>query len=150
MKFIRATIHNSLLIFGLLITALSQALAAGNDPASVAFYYGANPPVSSLSQFDRLVLESENLKPSELRNLKQHGSDTYAYLSIGEVSSQRSWADLIKPEWTMGVNTEWNSTVMNMTNTGWHNFVLQRVDLLVQQGFDGLFLLYTSPSPRDS
>ena len=140
MKFIRATIHNSLLIFGLLITALSQALAAGNDPASVAFYYGANPPVSSLSQFDRLVLESENLKPSELRNLKQHGSDTYAYLSIGEVSSQRSWADLIKPEWTMGVNTEWNSTVMNMTNTGWHNFVLQRVDLLVQQGFDGLFL----------
>ncbi len=149
MKFIRACLYKSLLTSCLLITAINfsainQVNAADNqnsaDPGSIAFFYGANPPVSSLSQFDRLVLESENLRPSELNNLKQHGSDTYAYLSIGEVSSQRSWADLIKPEWTLGVNTEWNSTVLDMTNTGWHQFVLQRVELLLQQGFDGLFL----------
>jgi len=140
MKFLRKSCLNILLAAGLLITAISQVTAASNDPGSVAFFYGANPPVSSLSQFDRLVLESENLRPSELKSLKQHGSDAFAYLSIGEVNPQRSWADLIKPEWTMGVNTDWNSTVMDMTSTGWHNFVLQRVSALVQQGFDGLFL----------
>ena len=152
MKFIGKFSLKMLLAAGLLITTISQATAATNDLASdlgkdmasdmpsVAFFYGANPPVSSLSQFDRLILESENLRPSELKNLKQHGSDTYAYLSIGEVSPQRSWANLIKPEWTLGVNTDWNSTVLDMTNTGWHNFVLQRVSVLLQQGFDGLFL----------
>ena len=140
MKFIRTFSHKLLLACGLLLTVISQALAAPGDPASVAFYYGANPPANSLSQFDRLVLESENLRPSDLGDLKQHGSDTFAYLSIGEVNPQRSWADLIKPEWTLGENTDWNSLVMDMTNTGWHNFVLQRVDLLLQQGFDGLFL----------
>ena len=126
MKFIGKFSLKILLAAGLLITAISQATAAtsdlvsdlGKDTASVAFFYGANPPVSSLSQFDRLILESENLRPSELNNPKQHGSDTYAYLSIGEVSPQRSWANLIKPEWTLGVNTDWNSTVLDMTNTG--------------------------------
>ena len=125
MKFIRTFSHKLLLACGLLLTVISQALAAPGDPASVAFYYGANPPANSLSQFDRLVLESENLRPSDLGDLKQHGSDTFAYLSIGEVNPQRSWADLIKPEWTLGENTDWNSLVMDC-------------------------LLYTSPSPRDS
>ena len=140
MKFIRALSLNLVIASGLLISAISQTFAAADDSASIAFFYGANPPVGSLSQFDRLVLESENLRPSELSNLKQHGNETYAYLSIGEVNPQRSWAGLIKPEWTMGVNTHWNSTVMDMTSEGWHRFVLQRVDLLLQQGFDGLFL----------
>lgn len=126
------------LLIGLIISA-SQAVAS--DPASsVAFYYGANPPVNSLSQFDRLILEAENIRPSELRKLKQHGSSAYAYLSIGEVGPQRDWKHLIKPEWTAGVNTAWNSTVMDMTSSGWHRFVLQRVDLLIAQGYDGLFL----------
>jgi len=140
MKFMRKLSLHLLVACGLLITAMGQALADRSDLPSVAFYYGANPPASSLSQFDRLVLESENIRPSELKNLKQHGSATYAYLSIGEVSPQRTWADLIQPAWTMGTNPHWNSMVMDMTSDGWQRFVLQRVDLLLQQGYDGLFL----------
>ncbi len=121
-------------------TALNVSVAARGEPGSVAFFYGAKPPVNALSQFDRLVLESENIKPEELQLLKQHGSATYAYLSIGEVSPQRSWANLINPEWTTGVNTSWNSMVMDLTNVDWQRFVLQRVGALVQQGYDGLFL----------
>jgi len=140
MKFMRKLSLHLLLACGLLFTAMDQSLADSRDLASVAFYYGANPPASSLSQFDRLVLESENIRPSELKNLKQHGSATYAYLSIGEVSPQRTWADLIQPAWIKGTNTHWNSTVMDLTSDGWQSFVLQRVDLLLQQGYDGLFL----------
>ncbi len=121
-------------------TALNVSVAGNGDPGSVAFFYGAKPPVNALSQFDRLVLESENIKPEELSLLKQHGSSAYAYLSMGEVSPQRSWANLIKPEWTTGTNTSWNSMVMDLTNKDWQRFLLQRVDALVQQGYAGLFL----------
>ena len=127
---------------GLFIGLLTggQLLAADSTPASVAIYYGAKPPVNSLSQFDRVILESENIRPQELEKIKQHGSSAYAYLSMGEVGPQRAWKHLIKPAWTTGVNTTWNSTVMDMTNAGWQRFVLQRVDLLIQQGYDGLFM----------
>ena len=131
------TIRHLMLLLLVSIAASSHALAAEK---SVAFYYGALPPVNALSQFDRLVLESENIKPEELTKLKQHGSVTFAYLSIGEVGPSRSWGNQIKTEWTTGTNTSWNSRVMDLTSTGWQNFVLQRVDSLVQQGYEGLFL----------
>lgn len=140
MKTITTLCTHFLLCLTFLIAAVSHPTAANEATQSVAFYYGANPPVNSLSQFDRLILESENIRPSELGKLKQHGSSTYAYLSIGEVGPQRSWKQLIDPQWTMGPNTTWNSTVMDMTSTGWHNFVLQRVALLLEQGYDGLFI----------
>lgn len=127
-------------LFAGLVLSISSANAADSTAPSVAFYYGAKPPVNSLSQFDRIVLESENIRPSELKKLKQHGASAYAYLSMGEVGPQRSWKHLIKPEWTTGVNTAWNSTVMDMTSKDWQRFVLQRVELLLQQGYDGLFL----------
>ncbi len=130
----------TLLVLCVGLIGSSISIAADSTPASVAFYYGAKPPVNSLSQFDRVIVESENIRPSELEKLKQHGSSAYAYLSMGEVGPQRAWKHLIKPEWTTGVNTAWDSTVMDMTNAGWQRFVLQRVDLLIQQGYDGLFL----------
>ena len=141
MNAIKIIIGRCCLAFTLLLTAAGASWAVGpKDADNIAFFYGANPPINSLSQFDRLILESENITPSELEELKQHGSTTYAYLSIGEVNPQRSWADSIQPDWTMGVNTTWNSTVMDMTSAGWQNFVLQRVSSLVASGYDGLFL----------
>ncbi len=124
---------------GISLTVIGQ-VAANGGPGSVAFFYGVNPPVNTLSQFDRLVLESENVTASEHADLKQHGSATYAYLSVGEVNPQRSWSNLIQPEWVMGTNTSWNSQVLDLTARGWQSFLLQRVDALVQQGYDGLFL----------
>jgi len=141
MNIIQSLGTNLLFCIGLLGLTFGSSVAADTPtPGSVAIFYGANPPASSLSQFDRLILESENIRPSELLKLKQHGSDTFAYLSIGEVGPHRSWKDQIDPTWTMGVNTSWDSTVMDMTSQGWNQFVMQRVDLLLQQGYDGLFL----------
>lgn len=127
-----------LILFSVLLAGIGQAMAESEN--SIAFYYGALPPVNALSQFDRLVLESENIKPAELKQLKQHGSTAFAYLSIGEVGPQRSWKNQVQSEWTAGVNTTWDSQVMDLTSTGWQRFVLQRVDALLQQGYDGLFL----------
>jgi len=68
-------------------------------PESFAIFYGANPPVNALAQFDRLALESENVTAEELQQLKTRGAATFAYLSVGEVNAARAWHSKLQREW---------------------------------------------------
>jgi len=137
-------IHKNILraassVLGLLLLSLlcvSQAAAAPSE--NIAFFYGSNPAINAWSQYDRLVVESENISAAELSGLKQHGAAAFAYLSVGEVGPDRNWK--LKQEWTIGYNKAWDSNVMDLTNSGWQRFLLQRVDVLVATGYDGLFL----------
>ena len=107
---------------------------------SLAIYYGANPPVSELSQFDRLVLEPDNIDGSELVALTEHGTVAYAYLSVGEVGPTRAYASQIKDEWVLGKNEVWNSKVLDLGNPNVVDFLISRIDALMQAGYSGLFL----------
>ncbi len=107
---------------------------------SIALYYGANPPIDELSQFDRLVLEPDNVNDSELKGLTEHGAVAYAYLSVGEVGATRSYASSVKDEWILGKNDVWNSKVLDLSNPGWTEFLMRRIDSLVNSGYSGLFL----------
>ena len=107
---------------------------------SVAFYYGVKPPVSVLSQFDRIILESDNITNEELAQLKVSEADLFAYVSVGEIGKDRDWASKISPSWVLGVNEHWGSSVLDLGHAGWVSFLYQRVDELVAQGYGGLFL----------
>jgi len=107
---------------------------------SIAIFYGANPPIDELSQFDRLVLEPDNIKSNELRGLTEHGAVTYAYLSVGEVGPTRAYAAEVHDEWILGKNDVWNSKVLDLSNPGWTEFLMRRIDSLVNAGYAGLFL----------
>ena len=107
---------------------------------SLAIFYGANPPVEELAQFDRLVLEPDNIDPIQLSALTSQGAQAYAYLSVGEVGPTRSYARNLQQEWILGNNTVWDSTVLDISNRGWTDFLMQRIDQLVQAGYTGLFL----------
>jgi len=107
---------------------------------SIAIFYGANPPIDELSQFDRLVLEPDNINDNELKGLTEHGATAYAYLSVGEVGATRSYAASVKDEWILGKNDVWNSKVLDLSNPGWTEFLMRRVDTLVRSGYSGLFL----------
>lgn len=107
---------------------------------SLAIYYGAKPPVSELSQFDRLVLEPDNITKEELSALTEQGAVAYAYLSVGEVGPTRAYASDIKNEWILGRNDVWNSKVLDLGNPAMVDFLMQRIDVLVQSGYSGLFL----------
>jgi len=122
----------------LLLSLLWMSHATAATSENIAFFYGSNPAVNAWSQYDRIVLESENISADELSGLKQHGAATFAYLSVGEVGPDRKWN--LKPEWSIGFNGAWKSKVMDLTNSGWQRFLLQRVDQLVAAGYDGLFL----------
>ena len=107
---------------------------------SVAIFYGAQPPVDELSQFDRLVLEPDNIKANELKALTEHGALAYAYLSVGEVGPTRAYAADIREEWVLGKNDVWDSKVLDLNNPAVVDFLLRRIDALVKAGYSGLFL----------
>ncbi len=116
-------------------------MANSIESPSTAFYYAQNPPLDLLAAYDRVVLEPENVNPKQIKYLQQQGVTVYAYLSIGEVAEYRSWFSDIKPQWKRSNNVDWNSAVMDMTATGWHDYLLNnRMQQLWQQGYRGFFL----------
>jgi len=124
----------------LVSSAGARAAASAFEGRSTAFYYGSQPPEGLLSQFDRLVLEPDNVTPDELQTLRASGAAPFAYLSIGELGEHRRDIDTVEPEWVLGLNSVWNSRIMDLGSDGWQNFLLERVDTLVDAGYVGLFL----------
>ncbi len=107
---------------------------------SIAFYYANNPPVDELAQYDRLVLEPDNINATELTRLTADGARAYAYLSVGEVGPHRGYRRDIDESWMLGVNSTWDSRVLDLANANLREFLLMQVDLLHEQGYQGLFL----------
>ncbi|OED38420.1 hypothetical protein AB833_19770 [Chromatiales bacterium (ex Bugula neritina AB1)] len=131
--------HSLLVLLATTLMLATLTAQAGNGK-SVAFFYGPNPPVNALSQFDRLILESENVKPDELQDLKRNNSTAFAYLSVGEVGPHRNWFNTVPQAAILADNPDWNTKVMDLTSARWQRFLLQRVTQLVNAGYDGLFL----------
>ncbi len=108
---------------------------------STAVFYGSNLPTRILSQYSRIIVESGNVKPEELKALKAGGGSVFAYVSIGEVSPSRKWFKKIKKDWILGENKVWDSKVMDLASLGWQNFVVDSVVTpLWKAGYRGLFL----------
>jgi hypothetical protein len=108
---------------------------------STAFYYGRDLPLETLSRYQRIVVEPENVTHDELAFLKKHGVTVYAYLSIGEVRMDSPLSQQLKKDWVLGINKDWNTQVMDLSNSGWRDFLLDTVaDKHRQQGYQGFFL----------
>lgn len=108
---------------------------------STLFYYGQNIPIEQASQFQQVIVEPDNIAQHEIDSLKEKGVKLYAYLSIGEVGQYRSWADKIDRQWVLGSNEYWKSTVMDMSNPEWRQFIIEQLATeLWKKGFQGFFL----------
>lgn len=123
----------------LLILLLLVSSAGSYAAPSVAFFYGANPPMEALRAYDAVVLDPGNLSdPSPWQGQSTH---LFAYVSVGEVDPARPWAGDVKQEWLKADNPDWNSRVVDLSAPGWHRFLLDRViDPLWQRGWRGFFL----------
>ncbi len=112
---------------------------AGSSP-SYSFWYGINPPVDLLSQFDRIVVEADNLNNQEIKALQQHSGKVLAYLSIGENSTRSPATGTINSTWVLGTNPHWKSQILDLSAPGWQEFILQRANQLADRGIQGFFL----------
>lgn len=132
----REALRGLLLALGLW-GGLSHALA---EEPSIAFFYGANPPVAELSLFDQVVLEPGHAPAEHLAALARGGAEAIAYVSVGEVSRSSAWRAAVKPSWRLARNEAWDSDILDPTQEGWRAFLLQRMDELWRAGFRGFFL----------
>jgi len=108
------------LIHGMLFS--SVCLPACADP-NIAFFYGRPAPVDLLSHFTQVVVEAENM--DNLDYLREKGTKVFAYISLGEVNATRSWYSEIPKNWFVGSNREWESDVIDLTQQGWHVFLIK-------------------------
>ncbi|MFL9925597.1 endo alpha-1,4 polygalactosaminidase [Herbaspirillum lusitanum] len=117
--------------------------APAGAPASVAFFYGANPPLADLQAFDVAVVEPEFVKNPAARNRApgDGAHSLFAYVSLGEVQPVRPYYKQLPPHSLRGDNAAWGSRVIDQTAPGWRDFFLDRIIApLWQQGWRGFFL----------
>lgn len=128
------------IVFWGLLLLLSGARVAVAETPSIAFYYGQHLPVAQLAQFQRVVVQADGVKPLELHRLRAEGAQVYAYLSVGEADQGSAWLPKLPAVWVLGRNAAWNSRIMDLTQAGWRDVLLKRVDALWAKGYRGLFL----------
>src|SRR5688572_16502544 len=111
---------------------------AGASP-HIAFYYGANPPWDELGVFDIVVVEAAHgIEPARIPS---RSTRVFAYVSVGEIESQRPYAKELPEGLIKGANEAWRSHVVDQTHPEWPAFFLNRVVApLWAAGFRGFFL----------
>lgn len=106
---------------------------------STAFFYGKPIPASLLARYQRVVVEEANLPDDAI--IRKSKADLYIYISIGEAERWRSGYEDIASGWSLGVNTHWGGDIMDLTQAGWRNFLLEkRFTPLWRRGYKRFFL----------
>ena len=122
--------------------ALAPAQPRPNLP-SIAFYYGAQPPLADLQAFDIAVVEPDFVPDPRrhARTAADGAHQLYAYVSLGEVHPTRSYYASLPAGSLRGSNAAWGSRVIDQTAPGWQAFFLDTVIApLWQRGWRGFFL----------
>lgn len=121
--------------------ALAQAVQAPAAPAapSVAFHYGARPPVDLLQAFDVAVVEPDS--GFDPRQARTPNTAWFAYVSVGEVLPERAYFKEIPKSWLTGSNDAWHARVVDQAADGWPAFYVDKVIApLWERGYRGFFL----------
>ncbi|CAJ0812236.1 hypothetical protein LMG19087_01370 [Ralstonia wenshanensis] len=106
---------------------------------NIAWYYGDKPPVAQLRAFDAVVVEPDHgFDPSQFKTPK---TQWYAYVSVGEVTPERSWYKELPKAWLLGRNAAWASRVVDQAQPEWPAFYVEHViKPLWDKGYRGFFL----------
>jgi len=102
---------------------ISGCAMAPPSPPSTAFFYGSPVPVVALSKFERVVVESENVK--DLDGLRVAGADVFAYLSVGEAEGWRASSRALPKDIFVGANVAWHSRIADLTQPGWRDYLIE-------------------------
>jgi hypothetical protein len=113
-------------------------------------YYGREPErIAELAGLDLAVVQP--LLTPDQRAVLQARAEIAVYLSIGEIGLSNTYlvggeevlGQVIfddHPEWFLGMNPFFDSWFADANQVGWRAFVRDQADLLLAQGYDGLFL----------
>lgn len=119
-----------------------NAASCSSSALSVALCYAYDVPVAKLQPFDWVVVDPDsNFNPKNVSNSRNNKPVWLAYLSVGEVTSNRAYYDQIPRAWIIGDNTAWNSKIINQTASGWSDFFVNQIAAPQwNRSFGGFFL----------
>ncbi len=124
-----------LVIFLLCVTDLFGAPVK----KSAIVYYGDDVSYSLVGNYDYIILEPEYIDTAT-HGFKLYSNAIYGYVSVGEQESKEVLSQ-IKPKWIAGENTLWKSKIMDINNSDYRDFLIQKViDPMVKKGIKNLFL----------
>lgn len=108
--------------------------------------------VAANSTFDLIVIDysqdgtdAEKFTSAQIQQIKDSGKLAICYISIGEAEDYRyywqpSW-NTTPPTWLGEENPDWAGNYkVKYWETEWQNIVLDYVDTIIAQGFDGIYL----------
>jgi len=105
-----------------------------------AVYYGSGR-IEELKKFDMVIIQPESYTADEVGHIRQSGTLVFAYLSVGEAEPYRWWFELIRDDWILEKNPNWNSLYVDAGKAGWRSVLTNKVlPKMLQKPFDGLFL----------
>lgn len=125
------------LILGLFCLFFSCSIFAHS--LKVAFFYGDPVPLHGFQQFNWVVVQpSSNFNP---KLFQSHHFSSFAYVSVGEVTTHDVYYSKIPLQWKIGKNKAWKSDILDQSQVNWPNFFVEHVITpLWQKGYRGFFL----------
>jgi hypothetical protein len=106
---------------------------------STAFFYDHPIPMKLFSQFNRVVIESENF--TDFHKTLAYKAEVFAYISVGEAEDWRSVKPALKSSWILGTNQSWGNKIIDLTQRGWREYLLkERMTPLWMAGYRAFFL----------
>ena len=134
---------SGLFLLSNVMLANSTFAAAEKSPTSIAFYYGANPPLADLQAFDIAVVEPDFVPDPKIhaRAIENGTHNLFAYVSLGEVQPSRPYYRGLPEGSVRNDNAAWGSKVIDQTAPGWRDYFIERIFApLWAQGWRGFFL----------
>jgi polysaccharide biosynthesis protein PelA len=150
----RARLSWTLLILWLLVPVLAAGAVA---QPSVAFFYGADPPLEVLRDFDWVVVQPAALARPD--SLASSHTMVFGYLSLGELEKDSAAARSLPARCRLGENRLWNTWIVDQSQSACRTFYLEQVfKPLRAQGYRNFFfdtldsyqLVLDSPAARAS
>lgn len=121
------------------ILAPVEDASSAPAPFTLALYYAADHPLDELKAFDVVVVD-----PDSGIAVSSYGagkSELFAYVSLGEANSSRSYTKQMDPKWFIGLNEAWQTKVIDTSSKEWRAFFVDRIVApLWAAGYRGFFI----------
>ena len=120
---------------------LAGSVSFASESIPWAAYYAAKAPGQSLRDYDVIVLDSEYT--DGIAELLENRKIVLAYLSVGEISTQRSYfMDAQRGKYLLEENKNWpGSYKVDIRDRRWTERIIQDlIPAALRAGFSGIFL----------
>lgn len=143
------------------VTAVYDKTASDSSLTGGSWLYqlqGGSPAAIAASSFDIVVMDYSSdgsadgvFSSAEMATIKNSGKTVLAYFSIGEAEDYRyyfneSWLDGSQPGenapcWLNRTNPEWEGNYkVQYWSEAWQKVLIAYLDIIIDQGFDGVYL----------